>query len=155
MTDRDLIAEGRELLLRVAPSPSRTPDPWTAYEWVRLNLGALLDALEAVQRPQLDSGATIVAPDEPVAASLWHQLRAAHERELDLVMRAEKAEAAQRPPLGYMVTFDDLYGRELAYDYRELIENKSDALDALETARFNQPSRAQAYQLAEVREVQP
>lgn len=53
MSDRDLIAEGRELLLRVAPGPSMTPDPWTAYEWVRRNLPALLDALEAAQRPPL------------------------------------------------------------------------------------------------------
>lgn len=49
MSDRDLIAEGRLLLRRVAPSPGMTPDPWTAYEWVRDNLGAILDELEAAR----------------------------------------------------------------------------------------------------------
>lgn len=69
--------------------------------------------------------------------------------------RIAELEAAQRPPLGYVVTFDDPNGRELAYEYRELFVDKAAALDAFETVRYNEPSRAQAYRLAEVREVQP
>lgn len=89
-------------------------------------------------------GVDMTDPTEVLAEKVVHQ------RE-----RIAELEAAQRPPLGYVVTFIDLLDPELAYDCRELIEDKADALDALEAVRFNDPSRAQAYRLAEVREVQP
>lgn len=77
--DRDLIAEGREMLERVAPGPSMTADPWTAYGWVRDNLPALLDALEAGQRPPL--GYVVIAkrltrtiiPRYTTAGGIWDE----------------------------------------------------------------------------------
>lgn len=64
---------------------------------------------EVAQRPRLDVAATVTEPDDPVAARLWRDLQAAYEREADAVLRAEKAEAAQRPPLGIEQALEDAW----------------------------------------------
>jgi hypothetical protein len=52
MPDRDLLAEGRAKLAALAENPS-TDRAFDLAEWAGLNLPALLDALEAAQRPPL------------------------------------------------------------------------------------------------------
>lgn len=64
-SDRDLITEAREMLSRTAPGHSMTSDPWTAYEWTRANLPALLDELEA-QRARVNELAAQRNPDDEV-----------------------------------------------------------------------------------------
>lgn len=68
--------------------------------------------------------------------------------------RIAEMEAAQRPPLGHVVIFDDpRTGPELQYDLRRLITNSGHAQEAYENLRYNDPTQAHAYHLAEVREV--
>lgn len=63
---------------------------------------------------------------------------------------------AQRHPLGYVVVFDDpRTGPELQYDLCRLITNRHHAQEAYENLRYNNSEQADAYHLAEVREVQP
>lgn len=91
---------------------------------------------------------------EATVTGLDKDRHAAYEREIDAVMRAEKAELAQRPPLGYVVLAKS---RAVDGAWRYHVSSASRVQQSAEdAARLRaMPSDEYVYVVAEVREVQP
>jgi hypothetical protein len=112
MPDRDLVAEGRAKLAALAENPA-TDRAFDLAEWAGLNLAVLLDALESARtaigemqtahESQLTRMVKERARLQRKVARLEHDLTAAY-------ARIDALEAAQRPPLGYVVGFENADG---------------------------------------------